>query len=122
MQQLAEYRYRAVREVLSGSPIGEVAARYGTSRRTLNSWRRRFEQEGMPGLLDRSRGTRSTPFRCLAAPRARLSWRPGRGRTPAWRRRRASVGGRASSTRTPGSQRRVAGFPPACSPTTRTRS
>ncbi|MFF9705403.1 helix-turn-helix domain-containing protein [Streptomyces griseofuscus] len=52
VQQLAEYRYRAVREVLGGSPIGEVAARYGTSRQTLHSWRRRFEQEGMPGLLD----------------------------------------------------------------------
>ncbi|MDX3246469.1 helix-turn-helix domain-containing protein [Streptomyces sp. ME18-1-4] len=59
IQQLAEYRYRAVREVLGGSAIGEVAARYGTSRQTLHSWRRRFEQEGMPGLLDRSarRGT-----------------------------------------------------------------
>ncbi|MEU9214691.1 hypothetical protein AB0D27_44320 [Streptomyces sp. NPDC048415] len=29
MQQLTEYRFRAVREVLGGSPIGEVAARYG---------------------------------------------------------------------------------------------
>ncbi|MFI9760140.1 helix-turn-helix domain-containing protein [Streptomyces sp. NPDC051963] len=50
VQQLAEYRYRDVREVLGGSPIGEVEARYGTSRQTLHSWRRRFEQEGMPGL------------------------------------------------------------------------
>jgi len=58
VQQLAEYRYRAVREVLGGSSIGEVAARYGTSRQTLHSWRR-FEQEGMPGLLDRSRRPRS---------------------------------------------------------------
>jgi hypothetical protein len=31
-QALVEYRYRAVREALGGSPIGEVAARYGTSR------------------------------------------------------------------------------------------
>ncbi|MEV0529917.1 hypothetical protein AB0I66_41565 [Streptomyces sp. NPDC050439] len=49
VQQSAEYRYRAVREVLGGSPIGEVMARYGTYSR-----RRRFEQEGMPSLLDRS--------------------------------------------------------------------
>lgn len=55
VQQLAEYRYRTVREVLGGSPIGEVAARYGTSRQTLHTWRRRFVLEGMPGLLDRSR-------------------------------------------------------------------
>ncbi|OEJ21291.1 hypothetical protein AR457_36230 [Streptomyces agglomeratus] len=32
VQQLTEYRYRAVREVLGGSPIGEVAVRYGMSR------------------------------------------------------------------------------------------
>ncbi|MEU9110151.1 helix-turn-helix domain-containing protein [Streptomyces xanthophaeus] len=64
VQQLAEYRYRAVREVLGGSPIGEVAARYGTSRQTLHSWRRRFEQEGMPGLPDRSRRPRTSPLAC----------------------------------------------------------
>ncbi|WP_370745734.1 hypothetical protein [Streptomyces sp. LUP30] len=29
--------------MLGGSPIGEVAARYGTSRQTLHSRRRRFE-------------------------------------------------------------------------------
>jgi hypothetical protein len=34
VQELAEYRCRAVREVLGGSPIGEVAARYGASRQT----------------------------------------------------------------------------------------
>ncbi|MEV8597326.1 helix-turn-helix domain-containing protein [Streptomyces sp. NPDC052012] len=65
VQQLAEYRYRAVREVLGGSPVGEVAARYGTSRQTLHSWRRRFEQEGMPGL-DRSRRPRNSPTRLSA--------------------------------------------------------
>ncbi|MFC5219608.1 helix-turn-helix domain-containing protein [Streptomyces coerulescens] len=32
-------------EVLEGSPIGEVAARYGTSRQSLRTWRTRFEQE-----------------------------------------------------------------------------
>ena len=48
-QAVVEYRYRAVREVLGGSPIGEVAARYGTSRQSLHGWRRRFEMEGMRG-------------------------------------------------------------------------
>lgn len=42
-QALAEYRYRAAREVLGGSPIGEVAERYGTTRRSLHSWRKRLE-------------------------------------------------------------------------------
>jgi hypothetical protein len=48
-QAVAEYRYRAVREVLGGSPVCEVAQRYGTSRQSLHTWRRRFEAEGMPG-------------------------------------------------------------------------
>jgi transposase InsO family protein len=65
-QALVEYRYRAVREVLGGSPIGEVAARYGTSRQSLHGWRRRFELEGMPGLADRSRRPRSSPARLPA--------------------------------------------------------
>jgi transposase InsO family protein len=59
-QALVEYRYRAVCEVLGGSPIGEVAARYGTSRQSLDTWRKRFRQEGMPGLADRSRRTSPT--------------------------------------------------------------
>lgn len=43
---MAEYRYRAVREVLAGSPMGEVAVRYGTSRQSLHTWRERFQREG----------------------------------------------------------------------------
>jgi transposase len=62
-QALAEYRYRAVREVLGGSLIGEVAARYGTSRQSVDAWRHRFAQEGLPGLADRSRRPRSSPGR-----------------------------------------------------------
>ncbi|MFI7337208.1 IS481 family transposase [Streptomyces sp. NPDC050085] len=72
VQQLAEYRYRAVREVLGGSPIGEVAVRYGTSRQTLHNWRRRFEQEGLPGLLDRSRRPRNSPTRLSAEVEAEI--------------------------------------------------
>jgi transposase InsO family protein len=62
-QALAEYRYRAVREVLGGSPIGEVAERFGTTRQSLHSWRGRFEAEGMPGLVDRSRRPKTSPSR-----------------------------------------------------------
>ncbi|MER8231501.1 helix-turn-helix domain-containing protein [Streptomyces sp. NPDC094049] len=72
VQRLAEYRYRAVREVLGGSAIGEVAARYGISRQSLHSWRRRFEQEGMPGLLDRSRRPRNSPTRLPAEVEAEI--------------------------------------------------
>jgi transposase InsO family protein len=62
-QALAEYRYRAVREVLGGSPVGEVAERYGTTRQSLHSWRKRFEAGGMPGLTDRSRRPKTSPSR-----------------------------------------------------------
>ena len=63
---LAEYRYRAVREVLGGSPVGEVAERFGTTRQSLHSWRKRFEAEGMPGLVDRSRRPKTSPARLEA--------------------------------------------------------
>jgi len=87
-QALVEYRYRAVREVLGGSPIGEVAARYGTSRQSLHGWRRRFEQEGMPGLSDRSRRPRSSPRRLAAELEALIC--DLRRRHPRWGARRIS--------------------------------
>lgn len=65
-QALVEFRYRAVCEVLGGSPICEVATRYGTTRQSLHTWRKRFQQEGMPGLRDRSRRPRTSPNRVSA--------------------------------------------------------
>ncbi|MCK9928859.1 IS481 family transposase [Frankia sp. Mgl5] len=62
-QATAEYRYRAVCEVLAGSPIGEVALRYGTTRQSLDTWRRRFTAEGKAGLADHSRRPRTSPTR-----------------------------------------------------------
>lgn len=52
-----------MREVLGGSPIGEVAERYGTTRQSLHAWRKPFEAEGMPGLADRYRRLKSSPSR-----------------------------------------------------------
>ena len=66
-QALVEYRYQAVREVLAGSPITQVAAQYGTSRQSLHTWRSRFEAEGKAGLEDRSRRPRTSPSRLLPA-------------------------------------------------------
>jgi transposase len=65
-QAVVEYRYRAVCEVLGGSPIGEVAVRYGTTRQSLDSWRARFKQEGMAGLVDRSRRPHASPTKLCA--------------------------------------------------------
>jgi transposase len=58
--------YRAVCEVLGGSPIGEVAVRYGTTRQSLDSWRARFKQERMAGLADRSPRPHSSPTKLSA--------------------------------------------------------
>ena len=38
---LVEQRYRAVLEVLDGSPVSEVAVRYGVSRQSVYSWKAR---------------------------------------------------------------------------------
>lgn len=65
-QWKAEHRYRAVREVLDGAPVSEVARQYGTSRQPLHSWLRRFEASGAEGLLDRSRRPKTLPTRVAA--------------------------------------------------------
>jgi transposase InsO family protein len=87
-EALAEYRYRAVLEVLSGAGIGEVAARYGTSRQSLHTWRQRFQEEGRPGLFDRSRRPHHSPQRLAAELEAAICEL--RRRFPRWGARRIS--------------------------------
>jgi len=100
-QALAEYRYRAVREVLGGSPIGEVAERYGTTRQSLHAWRKRFEAEGMPGLVDRSRRPKTSPSRVDAEVEAEVCRL--RREHPRWGARRISFElGRRGMTTVPG--------------------
>jgi transposase len=50
-----EHRYRAVLEVRGGSPVVEVALRYGASRQSVYGWKARYERDGLAGLADRSR-------------------------------------------------------------------
>ena len=58
---VVEQRYRAVLEVLQdGAPVTEVARRYGVARQTVHSWLRRYGEEGLGGLADRS----SRPVSC----------------------------------------------------------
>jgi transposase InsO family protein len=64
---LVEQRYRAVLEVLDGSPVSEVAVRYGVSRQSVYSWKARHAAGGVEGLREGSRRPRSSPSR-LAAP------------------------------------------------------
>jgi transposase InsO family protein len=61
-----EHRYRAVMEVLNGSPVSEVAVRYGVSRQSVYSWRDRYAAGGIDGLRDISRRPRTSPSRLPA--------------------------------------------------------
>ncbi|MCJ0872551.1 IS481 family transposase [Streptomyces sp. AP-93] len=67
---LVEQRYRAVLEVLDGSPVSEVAIRYGVSRQTIYAWKAKHEAGGLDGLKERSRRPHNSPNRLPAAAEA----------------------------------------------------
>jgi transposase InsO family protein len=51
---VVEQRLDAVRAVLSGAKVTEVAAAAGVSRQSVHTWINRYLAEGLPGLADRS--------------------------------------------------------------------
>lgn len=60
---VVEQRYHAVMEVLSaGAQVTEVAERYGVSRKSVHAWIRRYRDEGLAGLEDRSHRPRAHPW------------------------------------------------------------
>ncbi|MFF3159058.1 IS481 family transposase [Streptomyces sp. NPDC057910] len=63
---LVEQRYRAVLEVLDGSPVSEVAVRYGVSRQTIYTWKSKYDSGGLEGLREKSRRPRTSPTRTPA--------------------------------------------------------
>src|SRR5579884_36963 len=69
---VVEQRYRAVLEVRAGVPVVEVAERYGVRRETVHRWLRRFAEEGLAGLEDRSHRPREHPWRLPAEVEARI--------------------------------------------------
>jgi transposase InsO family protein len=84
---LVEQRYQAVREVLDGAPVTEVARRYGVARQTVHEWLRRYAGDGgLSGLADRSSRPLSCPHqmpvpveaRVLALRVAHPGWGPAR--------------------------------------------
>ena len=92
-----EQRYRAVLEVLEeGVSVTEVARRYGVARQTVHSWLRRYGEEGLGGLADRSSRPVSCPHQMPAVTEARIigmrrehpGWGPSRIR---WELERAGV-------------------------------
>ncbi|MGH8916575.1 MAG: IS481 family transposase, partial [Acidimicrobiia bacterium] len=57
---MVEQRYVAVREVLDGAAVKDVATRYGVDRRTVHRWLVRYANEGLGTLANKS----SKPDRC----------------------------------------------------------
>jgi transposase InsO family protein len=52
---VVEQRYQAVLAVIrDGVPVVEVASRFGVSRQAVHRWLRWYEDQGLPGLVDRS--------------------------------------------------------------------
>lgn len=56
-----EQRLDAVRAVLAGASVTEVAATVGVSRVSVHAWLQRYLLEGVAGLADRSHRPRSSP-------------------------------------------------------------
>jgi transposase InsO family protein len=58
--RLVEQRYEAVREVLDGASVTDVARRFGVARQTVHVWLVRYAGHGLAGLADHS----SRPLSC----------------------------------------------------------
>lgn len=71
---VSEQRYQAVLAVIAqGSTVTEVAARFGVSRKTLHAWLRRYEDEGLEGLADRSHRPVRVPHQMSAVVEVELA-------------------------------------------------
>jgi len=81
---VVEQRYLAVREVLDGARVTDVATRYGIDRRTVHRWLVRYANEGLGALADRSCRPDRCPHqmapeveaRIVALRRSHPSWGP----------------------------------------------
>jgi transposase InsO family protein len=81
---VVEQRYRAVLEVIEeGTPVVEVARRYGVARQTVHEWLARYaSQGGLAGLADRSSRPERCPHQMPPVIEARVLWI--RRAHPAW--------------------------------------
>ena len=86
-----EQRYQAVLEVLEeGVSVTEVARRCGVARQTVHGWLRRYAEEGLGGLADRSPRPASCPHQMPARVEARIVGM--RREHPGWGRRGSGSG------------------------------
>jgi transposase-like protein len=72
---VVEQRYRAVLEVLEeGTPVTEVARRYGVARQTVHEWLARYASGGgLAGLADRSSRPGTCPHQMRPEVEARIA-------------------------------------------------
>jgi transposase-like protein len=63
---VVEQRYQAVLEVLDGTPVTEVAQRFGVARQTVHRWVVRYREGGLDGLADRSHAPKAHPWQVSA--------------------------------------------------------
>jgi len=69
---VVEQRYQVVLEVLGGASVTDVARRYGVARQTVHGWLRRYADQGLAGLVDRSSKPVSCPHQTPAVVEARI--------------------------------------------------
>lgn len=69
---LVEQRYQAVREVLDGASVTDVARRNGVSRQTVHTWLRRYAAKGIAGLIDKASRPESCPHQMVPRIEARV--------------------------------------------------
>src|SRR5829696_3183225 len=70
---VVEQRLDAVRAVLAGAWVTEVAASLGVSRQSVRGWLARYLLEGVPGLADRSHRPHASPRQAVGAVEVRVA-------------------------------------------------
>lgn len=58
---MTEQRYRAILQVLAGTPVVEVAEQFGVSRQAVHRWVGWYRDQGLDGLADRSHRPQQHP-------------------------------------------------------------
>lgn len=69
---VVEQRLVAVREVLDGASVTDVARRNGVARQTVHAWLRRYAAKGVAGLIDKPSRPESCPHQMIPSIEARV--------------------------------------------------
>src|SRR5215210_8311223 len=70
---VVEQRLDAVRAVLAGAQVKEVASSLGVSRQSVHGWLARYLVEGVPGLADRSHRPHGSPQQATGVVEVRVA-------------------------------------------------